>query len=91
MQRYNVTLFGKPFNVNKSGFVLIILYTIFIWVTGIMGVFKFGGWLAILALFALTGSVTINRKTYSLIPFEKVRTVISIAATYSGALFYFFG
>lgn len=91
MQRYNVKFFGKQYTTNTTGLVLHFFFTIFIFITGLMGVFKFGGWLAILALFALTSSVTFSGKTYSLVPFEKVRSVISPVAIYGGVLFYFFG
>jgi hypothetical protein len=91
MNRYPVTFLGKKFSVNGSAFVLIMLTLLVLWVISLMGIFKFGGWLAILAAILLTSSVTARSKQLTLIPHPKVLKIASFVVFWAGVFYYFFG
>jgi hypothetical protein len=91
MNRYPVTFLGKKLSVNGSALVLIMITMLVLWVISLMGIFKFGGWLAILAAILLTFIVTVNGKEWSLIPHPKVLKIAGFVVFWAGVFYYFFG
>jgi hypothetical protein len=91
MNRYPVTLLGKKFSVPGGAVALIMLTMLVLWVISLLGIFKFGGWLAILAAILLSSSVTARGKQLTLIPYPKVLKIAGFVVFWAGVFYYFFG
>jgi hypothetical protein len=90
-QRYPISIFGKRFLATVPVIVTFLLVALVIFIISLLGIFKFGGWLGLLAAFMLTGSVTKNGKEYALVPHELARKLFTALVLWGGVGYYFFG
>ena len=52
------------------------------------GVFKFGGWWAILAYILLTIEVTVNSRKFATIPWDGLRGIVNFVISISALIYY---
>jgi hypothetical protein len=90
-QLYPIHILGKRFLVTIPMVGVYLLVALAIIIIGSLGIFKFGGWLGLLAAVLLTGSVTKNGKVYTLIPHEFTRKLFTALFLWSGVGYFFFG
>ena len=92
---YTLTFFGNKYRVSPLVWfsVMTPLFLIGLYLFGciFVGMYKLGGWFAVITSILLVVELHVNNKKYALIPFKEIRSFLGMVVVLVGIGYYFIG